>query len=411
MDASEAWCLVIVVICMLLTLFLSVINQALRNIAWVKLEDAFDEKGFPQRTEIVRTHLSDLIFSTAALRLLVNLTLLLCFVYSFSFDGEGKLLWSLLKAFVFASLVLSIFSLAVPNVWAKYASTSILVHCFGAMRVIEMMCWPLVIILQLFDPIVRRLAGAIPENPHERLEEQQEELLNVVEEGEKHGVVDEEEKEMIASVLEFRDTTAGEIMTPRTEVVGIEIVSNVSQAVDVVANHGYSRYPVYEDSIDNIIGILYAKDLLCDINHPTESGDIRHRLRKPYFVPESKCLRDLLHDFQNQNVHLAVVLDEYGGTAGLVTFEDILEELVGEITDEHEPPKAEPIKKISEYVIEVDARYDVDELNDQFDLKIPEDEDYETLGGFAFTKLGYIPNVGEAFSHENLHCQPFTQRV
>jgi magnesium and cobalt exporter, CNNM family len=277
-----------------------------------------------------------------------------------------------------------------------------LVSCFGALRVIEWICWPLIFFLQMIDPVLRRLSGVSP-NPQERLEEQQEELLNVVEEQEKKGVVDEEEKEMIASVLEFRDTTTGEIMTPRTEVVGIEVGANISQAVEIVVEHGHSRYPVYEETIDNIIGVLYAKDLLRDINRPSDTGDVRHRLRKCYFVPESKYLRDLLHDFQNQKVHMAVVLDEYGGTAGVVTFEDILEELVGEIVDEHEPPKAEPIKRISDYVIEVDARYEVDALNDAFDLNIPEDEDYETVGGFAFVKLGYIPQVGEAFGHENLH--------
>ena len=147
--------------------------------------------------------------------------------------------------------------------------------------------------------------------------------------------------------------------------------------------------------------MLYAKDLLRDINHPGDA-EIRNRLRQPYFVPESKSLRDLLHDFQNQKVHVAVVLDEYGGTAGVVTFEDILEELVGEIIDEHEPPQSEPIKRIDENTIEVDARYEIDELNDQFNLTVPEDADYETVGGFAFAQLGYIPNVGESFEYENM---------
>lgn len=403
MDDPGSWCLFVAVISVLLTLFLSAINQALRNIAWVKLDEAFSKKGHPQRTQIMRQHLAQLIFATATLRLFVNLVLMLCILsYWYSPDAPHSI-GTLLKAFAVSALILSIFSVAIPHAWGKHAGTPMLVYCYAPIRLIEWTCWPLTTLLQFIDPVVRRLAGLSKEDSQERLEEQQEELLNVVEEREKAGVVDEEEKEMIASVLEFRDTTSGEIMTPRTEVIGIEATSNLSQAVEIVIQHGHSRYPVYEESIDNIIGILYAKDLLREINHPDNSVDIRQRLRKPFFVPESKSLRDLLHNFQNQKVHLAVVLDEYGGTAGLVTFEDILEELVGEIVDEHELPKAQPIKQISEYVIEVDARIEVDELNDQFDLNIPEDEDYETLGGFIFARLGYIPKAGEAFSHENLN--------
>jgi CBS domain containing-hemolysin-like protein len=268
---------------------------------------------------------------------------------------------------------------------------------------LEWIVWPLTAALDFIDPVIRRLAGVSVDQSNDRLDEKQEELLNVVEEGEKEGVVDEEEREMITSVLEFRDTTTGEIMTPRTEVVGIDTRSSLSEAVEIVMNKGHSRYPVYEGTIDKVVGLLYAKDLLSEVNHPDGISDIRHRLREPFFVPESKTVRDLLHDFQNQKIHVAVVLDEYGGTAGLVTIEDVLEELVGEIVDEYEPPQNQPIKKINENTIEVDARFEVDQLNDEFDLKIPDSADYETLGGFAFSKLGYIPKAGETFEHENLH--------
>lgn len=195
-------------------------------------------------------------------------------------------------------------------------------------------------------------------------------------------------------MLEFRDTTVGEIMTPRTEMSGIEVNTSLSEAVEIVIREGHSRYPVYKETIDNITGMLYAKDLLKELNQPDGSGDISHYLRKPFFVPESKKLRSLLHNFQNQKVHVAVVLDEYGGTAGLVTIEDILEELVGEIVDEYEPPQPEPIKKIDEYTIEVDARHEVDELNDELAINVPEDEDYETIGGLCICQTGPYTNDG-----------------
>ena len=159
---------------------------------------------------------------------------------------------------------------------------------------------------------------------------------------------------------------------------------------------------MYEENIDNIIGLVYAKDLLAEIGKPPSEFKLRDKMRNAYFVPESKQLRELLHEFQNQKLHIAVVLDEYGGTAGIVTLEDILEELVGEITDEYEETPTEPIKNIDQNTIETDARTNIDDINDQCDLNLPEDEDYETIGGFVFSQLGYIPKTGESFDYENL---------
>jgi CBS domain containing-hemolysin-like protein len=160
--------------------------------------------------------------------------------------------------------------------------------------------------------------------------------------------------------------------------------------------------PVYEENIDNIAGLIYAKDLLAEIGKKPEDFKLREKMRKAYFVPETKPLRALLHEFQNQKLHIAIVLDEYGGTAGIVTLEDILEELVGEIADEYEETPHEPIKKIDQNTIEADARTSIDDLNDEFELNLPEDDDYETVGGFVFSRLGYIPKANESFDHENL---------
>jgi len=378
---------------------------ALRHISWVKLEEAFSDTGTAARIQIIRDRQANLLFSTATMRLLANLGVLVCVVGYFVTSREvenNRMFVPLLAAFAVSVFILSIFSVAIPHAWAKYAGTGLLVYCYPAIWFLEWVGWPLTTVFFWIDPLVKRLAGVSEDQTNGRLDEKQEELLNVVEEGEKEGVVDEEEREMIASVLEFRDTTVGEIMTPRTEMSGIEVNTSLSEAVEIAIREGHSRYPVYKETIDNITGMLYAKDLLKELNQPDGSGDISHYLRKPFFVPESKKLRSLLHNFQNQKVHVAVVLDEYGGTAGLVTIEDILEELVGEIVDEYEPPQPEPIKKIDEYTIEVDARHEVDELNDELAINVPEDEDYETIGGFVFAKLGHIPMTGETFEHENL---------
>jgi CBS domain containing-hemolysin-like protein len=159
---------------------------------------------------------------------------------------------------------------------------------------------------------------------------------------------------------------------------------------------------VYEDNIDNIIGFIYAKDLLKQIGKDAGEFELRKKLRKAYFVPETKSLRSLLHEFQNKKLHIAVVLDEYGGTAGIVTLEDIIEELVGEIADEYEESEPEPVKKLDADTIEVDARMYVGDLNDEFDMDLPEDDDYDTVGGFVFSHLGYIPRAGASFTYRNL---------
>ncbi|MBN2378117.1 MAG: HlyC/CorC family transporter [Sedimentisphaerales bacterium] len=405
MDDPGSWALIISVLCIVLTTFFSVTNLALRHPLWTKLEEAFAVKKKPHSAQFIRQHLARLIYTTAVFRLLANLGLLLSLIYQFSAnftDQNGHRLVTLLGVFLFSGIILMVFSITIPHTWAKHMGTLILANCFGVLRVMMFLAWPIISVMLLLDPLVRRLSGVTAEDAAGSLEERQEELLNVVEEQEKEGVVDEQEREMIESVLEFGDTTAGEIMTPRTELSAIDVKSGFSEAVEILVREGHSRYPVYEENIDNIIGMLYAKDLLVDLNNPDQSSGIQHRLRKPYFVPQVKKLPDLLHDFQTQKVHLAVVLDEYGGTAGVVTIEDILEEIVGEITDEYEPLQPEPLKKLDDNTFEVDARYEVDQLNCELDINIPEDESYETIGGFAFAKLGSIPKIGRTFEHDNL---------
>jgi len=400
------WAIFFMIILVVLATFFSVTNLALRHISWNKLEEAFQKRARADRIEFYRRHMRSLISSTAMLRMMANLAVLLCVVYEFlseSTGGSPSYLLPLAGAFLLSSAVLVIFSVGIPQAWVKFGGTALLAWGYPILRFFDVIGRPVIFTLHLFEVSIRYLVGTKPPGSNGRLEERHEELLNVVGEGEKDGVVDEEEREMIESVLEFRDTTVSEIMTPRTEIVGLSAEATLSETKKTIVQAGHSRYPVYEESIDNIIGMLYAKDLLQNLEPDQDTTGIRNRIREPYFVPASKTLRDVLHDFQDQKVHLAVVLDEYGGTAGVVTIEDVLEELVGEITDEHEPPQSEPLKRIDENTIEVDARCEVDELNDEYGLNIPEGDGYETIGGFAFSQLGYIPKTAEEFDHENLH--------
>ncbi|MDD4890354.1 MAG: hemolysin family protein, partial [Phycisphaerae bacterium] len=215
--------------------------------------------------------------------------------------------------------------------------------------------------------------------------------------------VDPQETQMIKSVLEFQDTRADQIMTPRTDIIAVDVTADLHAVLETVHQAGHSRIPVYEGNLDNIIGLLYAKDLLWEIARDgDESGPpvlaIRKVMRPPLFVPESRSLSDLLGDLRRTHVHLAIVLDEFGGTAGLVTIEDILEEIVGEIADEHEQPEQSPIRKLDERTWEVDGRVHVDDLNEQLKLTLPENEDYDTISGFVISSLGRIPKTGEALA-------------
>ena len=261
---------------------------------------------------------------------------------------------------------------------------------------------PILFFLKFIDSFIRRLAGVVRSTPNQRLEEKQDEFLDELAQQRKQGVVDRKQQEMIEGVLELTGTIANEIMTPRTNIVGIEAGSDLNIVVEIITSAGHTRLPVYEDSIDNIIGFIYAKDLLREIGKTSEQFRLRDRLRPAYFVPETKPLKLLLHEFQSRKLHVAVVLDEYGGTAGIVTLEDILEELVGEIADEYEISAPGLIKKIAPDTIEVNARTYVNKPNDEFDLGLPEAEDYDTVGGFVLSHLGYIPKTGDNFDYQNL---------
>src|SRR2546429_1539368 len=204
-------------------------------------------------------------------------------------------------------------------------------------------------------------------------EQIEKDILSVVEDGEKEGVVDMQERKMIESVIEFRDARVGQVMRPRPQIMGIELGASLIEVKRTLEESGHSRIPVYDGTIDHIVGILYARDLLKHLGLPPEKFDIRSAIRPAFYVPETKPLRELLNDFRLQKVHIAIVLDEYGGTAGLVTIEDILEELVGDISDEHEPSAPAALRRINDHTWEADGRDYLDEVNAQLGLSSPED--------------------------------------
>ncbi len=224
-----------------------------------------------------------------------------------------------------------------------------------------------------------------------------EELMLIVERGGEQGVLEAEEEQMIHAVIELGDRRVHEVMVPRIAMVALPVDATIDQAIDTIVGEGHSRIPVYEETVDEIVGILYAKDLLPFLKDGAEPRpDLRTLLRTPVFVPESMTIDDLLHELQRRKVHIAIILDEYGGTAGLVTIEDLLEEIVGEIQDEYDVE--EPlVERLSEDEARIDGRASIDDLAEAFDLELElEDRDeYDTVGGLIFHRIGGVPNAGD----------------
>ena len=227
-----------------------------------------------------------------------------------------------------------------------------------------------------------------------------EELKSLLDISAMGGDLELETKDMISSVFDFGETKVKEVMVPRIDIVGVDIDTDVEDLLGLIRESEYSRIPVYRENIDQIVGIAYAKDLLKHVFLEEKKGKIGHLLRSAYFVPESKMISELLKELQRERIHMAIVVDEYGGTAGLVTLEDILEEIVGEIRDEYDEEE-KMYRKLDENAYMVDGKLDIDDLSDLLGIEI-EGEGFETVGGLIYQALGRIPHQGEEVAVDNI---------
>jgi len=307
-------------------------------------------------------------------------------------------------------VILFLFGIVLPMGIATHAGARVLYTRSLMIRIIERAFFPATSVAGFFDEVVRRLAGA----ENKPLEEQvQDELMSAVEEGEREGALDTDERDMIEAVMSFGDLAVAQIMTPRTEMEAIEYTNNLGDITKAIRRIGHSRIPVYEESLDQITGIFYVKDLMRWLaGDGTHGGgkpfELRSVIRPAVFVPETKTVRELLKEMMDKKVHIALVADEYGGTAGLVTIEDIFEEIVGDIKDEYEVGPAEipdVVLKVDQRKADVDGAARIADVNDALTplgVEIPESEEYDTVGGFVITTLGRIPGKGEKFQHERM---------
>lgn len=384
------------------TLVFSTLTYSLRDLSRSRLGEALDRRGMAGWLDRTVDAQADLVFVTAVLRLLFNTAVLICALLLVEEVGFARPA-SYVMAVLIGTAVSLVCSVMLPTAVTRHAGDSVVAAVVRPLHTLRWLLWPVAALMRWVDRLVRRAVGTPEVTRPERIgQEIQQDILSAVEEGEKEGVVDEEEREMIESVIAFRETSAAQIMTPRPEVIAVELTATLDEIKDVIEKHGLSRVPVYDDTLDHIVGILYARDLLKHLGKPLDSFSLRSAVRPPFVVPETTPLRDLLHEFRQQKVHIAIVLDEYGGTAGLVTIEDVLEELVGEISDEHEPAEPTPFLKLGDGAFEADARLHVDEFNRLAGTDLPEDEGYDTLGGFVSTTVGRIPPAGTTFDHDGL---------
>ncbi|MBC21080.1 MAG: hypothetical protein CMJ74_12580 [Planctomycetaceae bacterium] len=300
------------------------------------------------------------------------------------------------------------FSLLLFNIWLPWTvtriwATPILFHTWRFWKFLSQLLTPFVLMARCLDAIMHRLAGRPQIEQTEQLFE--EEIRSIVSEGHREGLLEEDAREMIQGVMELGDVDVAKVMTPRTDVVMMSVDLPWEEIIGFVVGSAHTRIPVHGKTRDDIVGILYVKDLLPLMASDEAKPPFREFLRTPHYVPETKRLDDLLEEFQQTRNHMALVLDEYGGVSGLVSIEDVLEEIVGDIVDEYDQEAEEEFRVIDDHTIEVMARVHLDEINERFDLNIPEDGDYDTIGGFVFSQLGHIPMVGEEVHWENLRIE------
>ena len=304
-----------------------------------------------------------------------------------------------LEIFVLQVLVLELLSAIIGRLWpeawlARFSRLIRFLHsCFGPAR------W-------LLEGILRPLARVSGRSSHrDSADILEEELRSKAEEVEREGLLESEEMDMIESIISFGDVEVSEVMTPRTEMTCLDLDEPLSENLEKAIECALSRIPVYRESKDNVVGILYVKDLLRSL-YSKEDISLESLIRSPYRVSGGKKIDDLLQEFKQHRLHIAIVMDEHGGTEGLVTIEDVIEEIVGEISDEYEQEEElSSIQLLSDGLVSVDAAVHIDDLNEELSLGIPENENYDTIGGLLFSSMGRIPKVGDTFALEGVHFE------
>ena len=394
----------IVIICALIEISTkAVLSQNQLNIKKLFPED---EKSSEKLLQTIENNKLGQIADTASVCLLI---LASCISSAYFVPVTAKLeflaslpVWlgysiSLVIVFIATLLLLMILAVSLPAKIGVKHTDSLCLPLLSVFRFFVALFAPLYYTVNGVSGALALLAGAKPEDVTEDVTEG--EIRQMIDEGRENGNIEESETDMIHGIFEFDDRTVGEILTHRTDVTAIEISSSLTEILDIAVENGYSRIPVYKENLDNVVGILYVKDLLELIDKDHNDFDVSKYMREPLCVPETNSLKDLFERFKSERIQMAVVIDEYGGTLGIVTMEDLIESIMGSIADEYDDEEEQEvesqIKKISDTEYLVAGLCLVSEVEEELDISIRNDEECETIGGLAVSLIGMIPNDGE----------------
>lgn len=413
-DAGRLWQgFIICAIIIILMFFFTVCENAIIEISDSKLKKLTGQskhgkhlkKLVDKPNRLVMTNLISraimiiILSASATAYFFVPLRKIFLDIFSFATEPKwGHFAINLLTFFIIIcilAMVITVFGLNLPKRLCSGGKISdrFILNISGLYRIFLAVFLPLEIIASGITTAFLKLFGIKTKNEHDSVTE--EEILMMVDAVNETGGIEEAQAEMISNIFEFDDLEISDVMTHRTEVVAVEIKSSVKKAVEIAINEGFSRIPVYEDSIDNICGVIFAKDLLTLVlSEAPEKMKLKDFIREIKYVPESNSCGELFEYFTSQKNHIAVVVDEYGGTAGIVTMEDLLESIVGNIQDEYDD-EDEEIQEITPNTFDILGSADPEEVMEILGKKLPDNEDYDTIGGFVTNLLGYIPEDGQ----------------
>ena len=394
----------ILVILILLSGFFSAAEAALSAYRSNYLEK-LDEEKYPKRYAVMKKWLKDpnsmltgIVIGNNVVNILASSLATVVIVNYFGNKGSSVAL-----ATAIMTILILIFGEITPKLMARNNSAKIAEKVSVVIYVLSIILTPAVSCLIFISRLVGRILGVDMTSPQLMITE--EDIISYVNVGNAEGIIEEDEKEMIHSIVTLGETSAKEVMTPRTSMLAFEGTKTINEVWDEIIDNGFSRIPIYEETIDNIVGILYVKDLMEHIKNNELNLPIKQFIRSAYFVPETKSIIEILKEFRTLKVHIAMVLDEYGGVVGLVTIEDLIEEIVGEIRDEYDDEEDSFFKKIADNEYEVDAMTDIETINKDLGLNLPISEDYESLGGLIVTTTGKICEVGDEVQIDNIYLK------
>ncbi len=400
----------------MLGFFLSWICYSLRGFSYSRLEEISTARNRKDRfTQILRRSEDVLLACECLLVLTISIAVGMFLIWVLRQDAVALAPPNSATTWIVRLLILALFSgtfwVLVPWTLSRISGERLLYFSWPVLRSLLFLFRAVLSVSAYVDKVLHRLVGL--EEPAENAAESlDEEIRTVIDEGHTEGVLEAGARTMIHRVMDLGEHDVATIMTPRTDMFCIPDHLSLEEARRQFIEAAHTRVPVIGKSTDDIVGILYAKDLLKSLNQLEDGADkadqaeslqLKDIVREPFYVPETNRIDTLLETMKREHIHLAIVLDEYGGVVGLVTLEDILEEIVGEIGDEFDEKGESPqIVSLGPDKMEIDARVRIDDLNDQFDFQLPDDGDYDTLGGFVTERLGRVPKVGEHIVWSNL---------